>query len=75
MTLQIFSKCSAGSVLSPILFHLFIDDHLHTPSSSLLHGFEDPTSHFSSVFSSQHSTATSITLSSTLNFGLQRESR
>ena len=63
-----------GSVLSPILFLLFINDLLQTPSALIQAFADDSTLHSSSAFASQPSSGTRIqsrsTLSDTLNSDL-----
>ena len=65
-----------GSILSPILFLLFINDLLHTPSSLIQAFADDSTLHVSSSFHSPPSSDTRFqsrtTLSSTLNSDLER---
>ena len=68
-----------GSVLSPTLFLLFINDLLSTPISPIHSFADDSTLHKSSTFHSQPSfearTQSRFTLTSTINPDLQRVSR
>ena len=67
-----------GSVLSPTLFLLFINDLLHSTSSSMHSFADDSTLHISSNFNSQPSSATRSNsrteLSTTINSDLRRVS-
>ena len=73
-TFRVSSGVPQGSVLSPVLFLLFINDLLDSPSA-LLHAFaDDSTLHCSSSFLTQPSSHTRIlsrnTISDTLNSDL-----
>ena len=67
-----------GSVLSPTLFLLFINDLLHSTSSSMHSFADDSTLHISSHFNSQPSSATRsnsrTAMSTTINSDLRRVS-